>query len=699
MRPWLLLLILVTPLSADTIPARRTDHVDTLHGIAIADPYRWLEDDHSVETKAWVAAQNKRTNTYLDAIPERRRIEARLTELWNVERYGTPFKAGNRFFYSRNDGLQNQSVLLTTDTLDGEPRVLFDPNTLSTDGTVALADYELSDDGSLMAYALSRSGSDWQEWRVRDVATGKDLPDLIEWTKFTGAAWTKDNKGFYYSRYDKPRKGEEFKAGNYFQKVCYHRLGTAQSEDELIYHRPDQKKWGFDAWPTEDGRYLLISVRRGTDRKNGLFYKDLGRKDAPVVELLNKFDASYRFIHNDGPVFFVKTNSDAPRNRVVAIDITRPGRSHWKEIIPEAPRSTLRSASVIGQRIVAHSMTDARSSIRFHDLQGKPLGPLELPGTGTASGFRGKSTDMESFYSFTTFTSPPVTYHYDFETGKSTIFKKPAVKFAPDKFHTEVRKCTSKDGTPVQLFIVSRKDLPRDGRNPTLLYGYGGFNISMQPRYSPATIAWLEMGGIYVVANLRGGGEYGRDWHEAGMRHNKQNVFDDFIAAAEFLIDAKYTSTPKLAIAGGSNGGLLVGACMTQRPDLFAAALPAVGVMDMLRFHKFTIGWAWIAEYGSPDDPEDFQVLRRYSPYHNLKPGTRYPSTMVLTADHDDRVFPAHSFKFAAALQHAHKGDNPALIRIESKAGHGAGTPTSKRIQEATDEWAFLVRELDVKLP
>lgn len=689
-------------LSADALQidlTRRSDHTDTLHGVKIPDPYRWLEDDHSTETVAWVAAQNKRTNAYLDAIPERKQIETRLTELWNVERFGTPFKAGNRYFYSRNNGLQNQSVLNTMDALHGKSRVLLDPNTLSDDGTTALADYELSDDGSLMAYAISHSGSDWRDWKVRDVATGKDHPDLIQWTKFTGASWTKDNKGFYYSRYDAPKKGEEFKAGNYYQKVYYHHLGTPQSQDELIYHRPDEKKWGFDAQPTEDGRYLLIKVRRGTDQKNALFYKDLAQKDAPVVELLNKFDASYRFIHNDGPVFYLKTNLGAPRNRVITIDITKPGRGHWKEIVPEAPKSTLRSANVVGNRIIAHYMTDARSRIHFHDLQGKSLGPLDLPGAGTAGGFWGKSTDMESFYSFSTFTSPPVTYRYDFTTGKSSVFKNPGLKFAPDGFHTEVRQCTSKDGTPIQLFIVSRKGLPRDGRNPTLLYGYGGFNISLQPRYSPAVIAWLEMGGIYVVANLRGGGEYGRDWHEAGMKHHKQNVFDDFIAAAEFLIDENYTSTPKLAIAGGSNGGLLVGACMTQRPDLFAAALPAVGVMDMLRFHKFTIGWAWIAEYGSPDNASDFKVLHRYSPYHNLKPGTRFPSTMVLTADHDDRVFPAHSFKFAAALQHAHSGDNPALIRIESKAGHGAGTPTSKRIREAADKWSFLVRELDVKLP
>ena len=704
MRIFLLLTLATLPAVADPIsPAypdsRRTDHTDTLHGVPVPDPYRWLEDDHSPETTAWVEAQNKVTAAYLATIPERAQIEKRLTEIWNVERFSTPSKEGNRYFYSRNDGLQNQAVVYTLDKLDGEPRLLLDPNTLSEDGTVSLADYEISEDGAFMAYSISHSGSDWREWKVRDVAKGTDYPDHLLWSKFSGASWSKDNKGFYYSRYDAPKKGEEFKAENYFQKVYYHRLGTPQEKDELIYERPDHDKWGLNAWPSEDGAYLLIHVRQGTDSNNAFFYKSLTEKDAPVVELLKDFDASYDFIHNVGSLFYFQTNLDAPRGRVLAIDLAKPEREHWKEVLPEAQTATLDEISVIGNRFVANYMTDARSDIRFFNLDGTPAGTLNLPDTGSAYGFRGKSTDMEAFYSFSTYTSPPVSYRYDFTNGKSTIVQSPKLKFDPTKFQTEIRRAKSKEGTEVQLFIVSKKDLPRDGQNPTLLYGYGGFNISLQPYYSPATISWIEMGGLYVVATLRGGVEYGEDWHKAGMKTNKQNVFDDFIAAAEFLISENYTSSKKLAIAGGSNGGLLVGACMTQRPKLFAAALPAVGVMDMLRFHKWTIGWGWIPEYGNPDDSGEFKALHAYSPYHNLKPGIRYPSTLVQTADHDDRVFPAHSFKFAAALQHAHKGGNPVLIRIESKAGHGAGTPTSKRIEEIADKWAFLVRELHMTLP
>ncbi|MEM0896743.1 MAG: prolyl oligopeptidase family serine peptidase [Verrucomicrobiota bacterium] len=672
---------------------KRGNVVDNLHGIEVPDPYRWLEDDNSEETAAWVEAQNEVTFGYLGGIKERETIEERLTELWNYERYGTPWKRAGRYFFSRNSGLQNQSVVYTAESLDGEPRVLIDPNELSQDGTIALSDYEVSHDGMFVAYSLSRSGSDWIEWRVKNVETGEDLPDLVEWSKFSGAAWSVDSEGFYYSRYDAPKEGDELKGSNYYQKVFYHRLGTPQTEDELIYERKDEAEWGFNAYATDDGNYLLIYVRSGAGGKNAIFSRDLRKEGAEVVELLPDFDARYSVVGNEGSLFWIRTDLDAPRGRLIAIDLEKPARENWKSIIPES-KDTLRSVRLVGGQFVAVYMKDAHSAVKRVALDGKVLGEIALPGIGTAGGFGGKRHHRETFYSFSSFTAPSTIYRYDFDKNESTLFRAPDLKFDPASFETRQVFYRSKDGTKVPMFIVHRKGLELAGRNPTLLYAYGGFNISILPRFSSSIIAWLEMGGVYAVPNLRGGGEYGEEWHQAGMKENKQNVFDDFIAAAEWLIANEYTSSEKLAISGGSNGGLLVGACMAQRPELFAACLPAVGVMDMLRFHKFTIGWAWTKEYGDPDDPEEFKPLYAYSPLHNLKEGVKYPSTMVTTADHDDRVVPAHSFKFAAELQTVHAGENPVLIRIETKAGHGAGKPTSKRIAEAADKWAFLVKEL-----
>jgi prolyl oligopeptidase len=677
---------------------KKVEQIDNYHGIHVADPYRWLEDDHAPQTKDWIAEQNKVTFGYLEQIPQRATLRDRLTELWDYERYGVPFKRGGRYFLSRNDGLQNQNVLYTLSSLEAEPELLLDPNQLSTDGTVALSGYSITDDGNLMAYGLSTAGSDWQEWKVRDVRTGEDLPDHIRWVKFSGASWTRDGKGFFYSRYDEPASGDVLKGVNYFQKLYFHRLGTPQSEDALVYHRPDEKEWGFSGRVTDDDRFLIVSVRQGTDRRNRVFYLDLQTPRSEVVELLNDFDASYRFIDNDGPLFWFQTDLEAPRGRVIEIDITRPQRASWKEIVPQS-EETIRGVNMLNDQFVVSYLKDARSQVKIFGRDGALVREVDLPGIGSAGGFAGKRSDTETFYSFTSFTTPGTVYRYDMITGESTVFRQPKMKFDPAQFETKQIFYTSKDGTRVPMFITHRKGLKLNGRNPTYLYGYGGFNISLTPSFSASLMAWLEMGGVYAMPNLRGGGEYGETWHEAGRKLKKQNVFDDFIAAAEWLIANRYTAPDKLAIGGGSNGGLLVGACMIQRPELFAAALPAVGVMDMLRFHKFTIGWAWTSDYGSAENPEEFKALHAYSPLHNLKAGTAYPATLVTTADHDDRVVPAHSFKFAAALQEAHGGEKPVLIRIETKAGHGAGKPTSKIIEETADRWAFLVRELIMKVP
>ncbi len=673
--------------------AKKVDQVDDYHGTKVADPYRWLEDPDSAESRAWIEAENKLTFGFLDQIPERARIKERLTKLWNYERYGIPNKEGGQYFFEKNDGLQNQSVLYVAAALNQPGRVLLDPNTLAADGTVALSGYAISHDGKYLAYGLAASGSDWNEWKVRDVATGKDLSDHLKWVKFSGAAWTKDGKGLFYSRYDEPNEKTKLEDVNYFQKLYYHRLGTSQSEDALVYERKDQKEWGFAGDVSEDGHYLLISVWQGTDPRNRFFYKDLTKPDAKVVELLPNLEAAYNFIGNDGATFYFRTDLNAPRSRVIAIDTARPAKADWRELIPQAAE-TLENVSLVGDHFIASYLKDARTQVKVFDLQGKPVREVQLPGIGTATGFGGKRANGETFYAFTSFTSPTTIYRYDVKTGQSVIHRQPKVDFNPSDYETKQVFYTSKDGTRVPMFITHKKGLKLDGQNPTLLYGYGGFNVSLTPAFSIKNLVWMELGGIYAQPNLRGGAEYGEEWHLAGTKARKQNVFDDFIAAAEWLIANKYTSTPKLAIHGGSNGGLLVGAAITQRPELFGAALPAVGVMDMLRFHKFTIGWAWTSDYGSPDNAEDFKALYAYSPLHNLKPGTKYPPTLITTADHDDRVVPAHSFKFAATMQAAQAGDAPALIRIETKAGHGAGKPTAKLIEEITDEWGFLVKVL-----
>ncbi|MBD0268314.1 MAG: S9 family peptidase [Cyanobacteria bacterium Co-bin8] len=675
--------------------SHQADQVDTYHGLEVPDPYRWLENPQSDEAQQWIEAQNQVTFGFLEGLKGRDRINQRLTQLWNYERYSIPFKEGGQYFYFKNDGLQNQSVLYTQPSLEAEARVLLDPNSLSEDGTVALGGLAVSEDGKHLAYGLSTAGSDWVEWRVRSIDSGVDLTDHLKWVKFSGVSWSHDHQGFFYSRYDEPDETTKLESVNYYQKLFYHRLGTAQAEDVLIYERPDEKEWGFDGGVTEDGRYLIISIWRGTDPRNLLFYKDLSSPNSPVIELIWKFEAEFSFVDNEGSLFWFRTDLEAPKGRLIAIDITQPERENWREVIPETDE-TMQGVGILNHQFVVDYLKDAYTTVRIFDLQGQFIRDVELPGIGSAGGFDGRREDTETFYSFTSFTVPNTIYRYDMTTGESTLFRQPQVDFNPDHYTTSQVFYTSKDGTRVPMFITHKQGIELDGSNPTLLYGYGGFSISLTPSFSVSNLVWMEMGGIYAMPNLRGGGEYGEDWHLAGTKLNKQNVFDDFIAAAEWLVENQYTSPQKLAIAGGSNGGLLVGACMTQRPDLFAAALPAVGVMDMLRFNQFTIGWGWESDYGSPQDPEEFKALYAYSPLHNLKPGTAYPATLITTADHDDRVVPAHSFKFAAALQAAHQGDNPVLIRIETKAGHGAGKPTSKMIEEVADKWAFLEAVLEV---
>jgi prolyl oligopeptidase len=671
--------------------------VDDYHGVKVTDPYRWLEDDTSAETQAWVRAQNEVTLPWLRAIPGREALRARLEKLWNYERSSVPWKEGGKWFFTRNSGLQNQSVLHVADAPDGTSRVLLDPNTLSADGTTSLTVVAPSRDGRFLAYGLSQAGSDWQEFRVRDIATATDTDDVLRWIKFSGASWVPDGSGFYYSRYPQPREGAALTEANKNQTVWFHRLGTAQAEDRLIYARPDQPDWGLHARVTDDGNYLIFTVTQGTDPRKRVFYRRLADDNAPVVELLNDFDAAYEFLDNVGSLFYFRTDLEAPRYRVIAIDVTRPQREHWREIIAPS-EDKLEGVSIIGDQLLCEYLKDAHSEMRAHDLDGRLIRRLELPGLGTVAGFSGRRDEGETFYAFTSFTEPGAIHRYEVASGRSTPHWRPRVDFDHVAYETRQVFVTSRDGTRVPLFLVHKKGLQLNGANPCLLYGYGGFNISLTPAFSASRIAWLELGGVYAQACLRGGGEYGAEWHAAGTKLRKQNVFDDFIACAEWLQREKITSPAKLAIQGGSNGGLLVGACMTQRPELFGAALPSVGVMDMLRFHRFTIGWAWKSDYGSSEDAEEFKALFAYSPLHNLKPGTRYPATLVKTADHDDRVVPAHSFKFAARLQECQAKDGPpVLIRIETSAGHGAGTALAKVIEETADTWAFLTRALDMK--
>ena len=679
---------------------RRIDRVDVYHGTKVADPYRWLEDDirTSQAVADWVAAENKITSGYLAAIPQREKIRRRLTDLWNFAQYGSPMKEGNRYVYFKNDGLQNQAVLYVTDSLGGKPRVLLDPNGWSKDGTIALGGLGFSDDGRRLAYSRSEAGSDWSTWYVLDVETGRLLGDELKWTKFSSASWTKDGKGFYYSRYEEPRPGAEFQALNFNNKLYYHRLGDPQSADTLVYWRPGQPDWQYQGSVTEDGRYLVITVSRGTDERFRVVVKDLAARDAAPVELIDNFDHEYTLVGNDGPVLFFKTDLRAPRRRMVAIDLNHPKPQDWKEVIPQAA-ATLVQVGFVGNRFAACYLKDVAAQVKIFSLEGRLLSDVPLPGIGTVAGFEGKRKDSETFYMFSSLATPPTIYHYDMATGKSRVFRRAEVKFNPDDYTAQQVFYSSKDGTRVPMFIAHRKGIKLDGSNPTLLYGYGGFNISLPPIFSIGRLAWMEMGGVYVQPNLRGGGEYGEAWHKAGTKLQKQNVFDDFIAAAQWLIEHRYTRSDKLAIQGGSNGGLLVGAAMTQRPELFGACLPLVGVMDMLRFHKFTEGRQWVDDYGSSDDPREFKALLAYSPYHNIKPGVHYPATLILTADTDDRVVPGHSFKFAAALQRAQAGSAPVLIRISTRSGHGGGKPTSKRIEEVVDQWAFLAKTLGIELP
>ena len=673
--------------------ARKGDVVDDYFGTKVPDPYRWLEDPDSPETRAWIATENSLTFGFLSKIPQRDAIKKRLTDVWNYEKYSAPFVEGGRYFWTKNDGLQAQSVLWVADKLDGTPWVLLDPNKLSADGTVALSGISISDDGKKLAYSLSTAGSDWQEWHVRDVDSGKDTADVVKWSKFSGASWAHDGSGFYYSRYDAPKAGQELEQANYFQKLYFHKLGDDQAKDALIYQRPDEKEWGFGGSVTDDGRWLIISIWKGTSPKNQVYYQDLSKKGSKILPLVDKFEAEYSFLDDDGETFWFKTNQDAPRGKIIAIDVKHP--TVRKEVVPQSA-DTIEGVGLVGGKFFVSYLHDAHSAVKMFALDGKPLGELALPGIGSAGGFGGKRTDKETFYAYTSFTEPGSIYRYDVASGASTLFKKPQVPFDASGFETEQVFYESKDGTKIPMFLVHKKGIALDGNNPTFLYGYGGFDISLTPSFSPSILVWLEMGGMFAQPNLRGGGEYGEDWHLAGTRTKKQNVFDDFASAAQWLIDHRYTSTPKLAIGGGSNGGLLIGASITQHPELFGCALPQVGVMDMLRFQKFTIGWAWKDDYGASDESKEmFDALFHYSPLHNVKPGTKYPPTLLTTGDHDDRVVPAHTFKFTATLQAAQAADGPpVLVRIETRAGHGAGKPTAKIIEEAADRWAFAVKEL-----
>jgi len=679
---------------------RRVDHVDTYHGQQVADPYRWLEADVRVsdEVAAWVAEQQKFTRSYLDALPQRTKLIERLTKLWNYERFSAPAKAGEKYLYSKNDGLQNQSVLYIADSVNADGRVLIDPNKWSDDGTIALAGFTPSDDGKWLAYMRSEAGSDWKKMYVLSLATGENEAEVLDWVKFTGIEWSKDNSGFYYNRYPKPEEGAAFQSVALNQKVYYHKLGTPQSEDKLVYEDPEHADWTASVELTDDGKHLVLTVERGTDSKNKLYYRPASDSTAEWQPLIEDFENHFYLIGSmpsgaAGDKLLLFTDYQAPTKRVVAMDLAKPGRDALEEIVP-ATDATIKNVSHVGGRLIVQRLEDVAARVQVFSTAGKLERDVPLPGVGSVYGFGGEPDDEETFFVYTSYDTPASVYRYEIPTGKSDQIRQPQVDFNPDDYVVERKFYESLDGTRVPIFVTHRKGIKPDHSHPTLLYAYGGFNISITPGFSPSRLAWLEQGGVLAVANLRGGGEYGEAWHLAGKLHNKQNVFDDFIAAAEWLVASGYTSPDRLAIQGGSNGGLLVGAVMTQRPDLFGACLPAVGVMDMLRFHKFTAGQFWRDEYGSSDNEADFPVLRAYSPYHNIKPDTYYPATMVITADTDDRVVPSHSFKFAAELQRAQAGAAPILLRVESRAGHGSGTPTSKRIEQAADQWAFLLENL-----
>ena len=676
-------------------PTRRDEAVvDDYFGTKVADPYRWLEDANSAETKAWVEAQSAYARASLSSLPGRERIVVRVRTLLNYERVSVPSRVGKLWVTQRNTGLQDQDVLYKSGTLRGKPELLLDPNSLTADGTAALSGTSFSRNGKLLAYAISRNGSDWTEFRVRDVESGRDLPDLVRWAKSAAVTWAKNGSGFYYSRFPEPKTGDEFSGANRDSKVYFHKLGTPQETDALVYERPDHPLWELAADLREGGRYLLMYQFEGTEPKNRIFIKDPKKKGARFEPLFDAFDASYSVVKIDGDVLYVHTTNGAPRGRLIAVDRRDPRPGSWKEIIPQpAGRDVLESVTPTKNGFAATVMHDAHQLLRFHDKAGVFKSEARLPGPGSVSGFS-RAGRGGGYFQYTSYNHPRTVFRANEDTGKLRAFHRPAVDFDPKKYEVKQVFYPSKDGTSIPMFVVHKKGLKLDGNNPTYLYGYGGFNVSLNPGYSSTMASWLEMGGVYAVANLRGGGEYGQEWHDAGRLGNKQNVFDDFIAAAQYLIREKYTSSPKLAIGGGSNGGLLVGAVMTQRPDLFGAAVPEVGVLDMLRFHLFTVGKGWVSDYGSSETEEGFTALLKYSPLQNVRPGTSYPATLVMTADHDDRVVPAHSHKFTAALQAAQAGPAPILARIETNAGHGAGTPLSKEIEEIADRWAFLKKVL-----
>lgn len=670
----------------------RGDTVDPQFGVDVADPYRWLEDDVRVNPKVadWVAAQNKVTDAYLATLPGRDTFKKRMTELYNYERFGLPTKAGTRYFYTRNDGLQPQSVLYVREGLKGEGRVLIDPNLWAKDGATALAEWNPSEDGKHLLYSVQDGGTDWRIVRVKDVATGQDLPDEVRWVKFSALDWAKDGGGFYYSRFPEPAAGGAFQSLNENHSVYFHRLGTPQSADVLIHATPDKPKLNNSVIVTDDGQYLLVFGSEGTDARLGLtLYPVRAKGVGKPVTLVDDFANNWEYVTNQGPIFTFVTNKGAPRERLVSMDIRKPGK--LTELVAESA-NTLVGASRVGDRIILSYLGDAKSQAEMISLDGKKVAAIKLADIGSASGFGGKSTDPETFYSFSSYARPTTIYRLDTATGKSEIFAEPKLTFKPDDFTVEQRFYKSKDGTEVPMFLVMKKGLDRSTGSPTLLYGYGGFNVSMTPAFSPTRLAWVDKGGVLAIANLRGGGEYGKAWHDAGRLANKQNVFDDFIGAGEYLIAQGIAGKGQVAIEGGSNGGLLVGAVTNQRPDLFAAALPAVGVMDMLRFDRFTAGRYWVDDYGYPSKEADFRNLLSYSPYHNIKAGAAYPAVLVTTADTDDRVVPGHSFKYTAQLQHANAGEKPHLIRVETRAGHGSGKPTDKIIAEAADKYAFAAK-------
>ena len=677
-------------------PTKKGEVKDTYFGTEVEDPYRWLEDDNSTETAEWVKTQNQLTFGYLEKLPYRDQIKTRLTELWDYPKYGTPFKEAGKYFFYKNDGLQNQSVLYTTNDLSAEATVLLDPNTLSDDGTAALSGIEISNDGKYLIYQVAKSGSDWNEIFVKNIETGEMLSDHIKWVKFSGVSWYND--GFFYSAYDQPEAGSELSKANEYQKVYFHQLGTEQATDQLVVSDPTNPKQMFGAGLTDDKRFLLITKSQGT-HGNALDFKDLGKKNSGFISLMESYEYEFNPVENIGDDLFVLTNYKAPKYRLIKINTNKPAESEWVDIIPEK-KDVLESVRLISGKLVANYMSDARAKVEVYSYDGVFDHEVQLPGIGSVSAFSGKKDEPIAFFSFTSFNTPGEIYKYDFTTNQSSLHFRPEVKFNPEDFEVKQDFYASKDGTKIPMFIVHKKGIELNGNNPTLLYAYGGFNISLTPSFSASRLAFIENGGVFALANLRGGGEYGEAWHMAGTKLQKQNVFDDFIAAAEYLISQKYTSSQKLAIQGGSNGGLLVGAVTNQRPDLFKVALPAVGVMDMLRFHKFTIGWAWASDYGSSEDSEEiFKYLYNYSPYHTIKQGAAYPAVLATTADHDDRVVPAHTFKYMARLQEYGAGNKlPLLVRIDTKAGHGAGKPTAKVIEEYTDVWSFVFYHLGMKM-